>query len=172
MNKFIFILLLPLSMIAQNNLYDINIKSIENKDIDLNEFKGKNILFVNVASYCGYTKQYSELQELHIKYDDLVVIGLPCNQFLYQEPKSQEEIIQFCSSNFGVTFIMTEKIKVKGKDKHDIYKWLTDKRLNNISSSTVKWNFQKYLVNKEGELIDNFQPGLSPLSEEITKHLN
>ena len=172
MYKFILLIIFHLTMSAQNNLYDISIKSINNEAINLGNFKGKNILFVNVASYCGYTKQYAELQELYEKYDDLEVIGIPCNQFLFQEPKSQEEIMQFCSNNYGVTFIMTEKIKVKGKDKHELYKWLTNKDLNNNSNSTVKWNFQKYLINKDGQLIDHFQPSLSPLSEEITQYLD
>ena len=130
------------------------------------------ILFVNVASYCGYTNQYSDLQKLHETYDNLEVIGLPCNQFLFQEPFSEDTIKQFCSSNYGVNFIMTEKINVKGKNQHEIYKWLTDKDLNKIKDSKVKWNFQKYLVNKSGELIDVFYSKTLPLSKEITQHLD
>ena len=130
------------------------------------------ILFVNVASYCGYANQYSDLQKLHETYDNLEVIGLPCNQFLFQEPFSEDTIKQFCSSNYGVNFIMTEKINVKGKNQHEIYKWLTDKDLNKIKDSKVKWNFQKYLVNKSGELIDVFYSKTLPLSKEITQHLD
>tara|TARA_B110000444_G_scaffold152629_1_gene142808 strand:+ start:1425 stop:1904 length:480 start_codon:yes stop_codon:yes gene_type:complete len=159
-------------MNAQTNIYDITINSIDDKLIDLNQYKGKNVIFVNVASYCGYTGQYAELQELQETYDDLEIIGIPCNQFLFQEPKSQSEIKQFCSANFGVTFMMTEKINVKGKNQHDLYKWLTNKDLNGYEDSYVKWNFQKYLVNKKGEFVKYFPPRMSPLSEDITKYLN
>ena len=161
-----------MSIEAQNSLYNISINSIDNEPIELSNFKGKFILFVNVASYCGYTNQYSDLQKLHETYDNLEVIGLPCNQFLFQEPFSEDTIKQFCSSNYGVNFIMTEKINVKGKNQHEIYKWLTDKDLNKIKDSKVKWNFQKYLVNKSGELIDVFYSKTLPLSKEITQHLD
>jgi len=161
-----------MSINAQTNIYDISINSIDDKLIDLNQYKGKNVIFVNVASRCGYTGQYAELQELQEIYDDLEIIGIPCNQFLFQEPKSQSEIKQFCSANFGVTFMMTEKINVKGKNQHDLYKWLTNKELNGSEDSYVKWNFQKYLVNKKGEFVKYFPPRMSPLSEDITKYLN
>jgi glutathione peroxidase len=161
-----------MSINAQTNIYDISINSIDDKLIDLNQYKGKNVIFVNVASRCGYTGQYAELQELQETYDDLEIIGIPCNQFLFQEPKSQSEIKQFCSANFGVTFMMTEKINVKGKNQHDLYKWLTNKELNGSEDSYVKWNFQKYLVNKKGEFVKYFPPRMSPLSEDITKYLN
>ena len=161
-----------MSVEAQNSLYNISINSIDNEPIKLSNFKGKFILFVNVASYCGYTNQYSDLQKLHETYDNLEVIGLPCNQFLFQEPFSEDTIKQFCSSNYGVNFIMTEKINVKGKNQHEIYKWLTNKDLNKIKDSKVKWNFQKYLVSKSGELIDVFYSKTLPLSKEITQHLD
>ena len=171
-NIITLIILLSMSINAQTDLYDISINSIDDKLLDLNQYKGKNIIFVNVASYCGYTGQYAELQELYEKYDDLEIIGIPCNQFLFQEPNSQSEIMEFCSSNYGVNFIMTEKINVKGKNQHDLYKWLTKKELNNVENSYVKWNFQKYLVNKNGDLVKNFPPRMSPLSDEIIKYLN
>ena len=171
-NIIISVILYTMSMNAQTNIYDITINSIDDKLIDLNQYKGKNVIFVNVASYCGYTGQYAELQELQETYDDLEIIGIPCNQFLFQEPKSQSEIKQFCSANFGVTFMMTEKINVKGKNQHDLYKWLTSKELNGSENSNVKWNFQKYLVNKKGEFVKYFPPRMSPLSEDITKYLN
>tara|TARA_B100001559_G_C16129776_1_gene452418 strand:- start:13 stop:498 length:486 start_codon:yes stop_codon:yes gene_type:complete len=161
-----------MSIEAQNSLYNISINSIDNEPIKLSNFKGKFILFVNVASYCGYTSQYSDLQKLHEKYDNLEVIGLPCNQFLFQEPFSEDTIKQFCSSNYGVNFIMTEKINVKGKNQHELYRWLTDKDLNKIKDSKVKWNFQKYLVSKSGEFIDVFYSKTLPLSKEITQHLD
>jgi glutathione peroxidase len=171
-NIIISVILYTMSINAQTNIYDISIKSIDDKLIDLNQYKGKNVIFVNVASRCGYTGQYAELQELQETYDDLEIIGIPCNQFLFQEPKSQSEIKQFCSANFGVTFMMTEKINVKGKNQHDLYKWLTNKELNGSEDSYVKWNFQKYLVNKKGEFVKYFPPRMSPLSEDITKYLN
>ncbi|MBF25734.1 MAG: glutathione peroxidase [Flavobacteriales bacterium] len=153
------------------SIYEIKLKSIDNKPIDLNKFKNKYILFVNVASYCGYTNQYIELQKLYKNYSNLEIIGLPCNQFLFQEPFSEKKIINFCSINYGITFLMTKKIKVKGKYQHDIYKWLTNKDLNDFKNSIVKWNFQKYLVGKDGKLIDYFYSKVMPLSDEITKHL-
>jgi len=161
-----------MSVNAQNNLYKISINSIDNEPIKLADFKGKHILFVNVASYCGYTNQYSDLQKLHETYDNLEVIGLPCNQFLFQEPFSEDTIKQFCSSNYGVNFLMTEKVNVKGKNQHEIYKWLTSKELNKKKDSKVKWNFQKYLVNEQGELIDVFYSKTLPLSKEIIQHLD
>ena len=157
---------------AKHNIYNIALKSINNENIDLNNFRGKYMLFVNVASYCGFTHQYTALQNLYETYDSLEVIGLPCNQFLFQEPFSNKKIKKFCELNYNITFLMTEKIYVKGKGQHDIYKWLTNKNLNGLNDSVVKWNFQKYLVGKEGGLIDFFNSKISPLSEQITKHLN
>ena len=152
-----------------SNLYNLKINDIDGKKIDLNNFRGKYIIFVNVASKCGFTKQYSDLEILHQKYkNDLVVIGLPCNQFGGQEPASEAEIKSFCSKNFGVSFVLTEKINTKGKDIHPIYSWLTNKKNNGKKDSSVKWNFQKYLVNREGELIDYFNSLTSPLSSKIT----
>ena len=175
MKKIILLIIIPLftlSMNAQNSIYDISIKSIDQSPIDLHNYQGKYILFVNVASYCGYTSQYRDLQKLHEKYDDLEVIGLPCNQFLFQEPFSEDTIKQFCSSNYGVDFLMTQKINVKGKNQHELYKWLTSKDLNGKINSKVKWNFQKYLVGKNGELINYFSSKTLPLSNEILQYLD
>ena len=125
-------------------------------------------MFVNVASKCGYTPQYSKLQKLHDMYkDQLVIIGVPCNQFMGQEPGTNEEIASFCQKNYGVSFLMTEKVDVKGSSQHPLYQWLTSKDLNGNSDSKVKWNFQKYLVSETGELIDVFSPGVDPLDEQI-----
>tara|TARA_B100001250_G_C19420202_1_gene622887 strand:+ start:94 stop:576 length:483 start_codon:yes stop_codon:yes gene_type:complete len=154
-----------------NSIYNISIQSIDDKLINLQDYKGLYILFVNVASYCGYTKQYSDLQKLQDDYQNIKVIGLPCNQFLFQEPFSEKRIKQFCSINYNISFLMTKKIKVKGKFQHNLYKWLTSKDLNSIKDSVVKWNFQKYLVSKNGQLIDCFYSKTPPLSEHITKHL-
>jgi glutathione peroxidase len=152
--------------------YDIKINSLQGKAIHLKEFEGKHILFVNVASKCGFTPQYKNLQELHNTYKDkLQVIGVPCNQFGGQEPGNPNEIESFCEVNYGVSFLMTEKIDVKGKNQHPLYEWLTDVSQNGVSSSTVKWNFQKYLINEKGELVDYFYSATSPLSKKITKHI-
>jgi len=158
---------------ASKSIYNIPLKGIEGTDINLNDFSGKKILFVNVASKCGFTPQYETLQELHQKYSDrLVIIGLPCNQFMNQEPGSSEEIIQFCKINYGVTFQLTEKIDVKGPNQHPLYSWLTSKELNGVMDSKVKWNFQKYLVDENGNLMDVFSSGTSPMSDKIVSLLD
>jgi len=153
-------------------LYDINIKSLTGNPLNLPAYKGQYILFVNVASKCGFTPQYKALQELSEIYKDrLTVIGVPCNQFGKQEPGVASEIENFCSVNYGVTFPITEKIEVKGKNQHPLYQWLTKKEYNSISDSNVKWNFQKYLVNPEGQLVDYYYSITKPTSRKITKHL-
>ncbi len=160
------------SMQASASLYDISINSLTGEAIDLSSFKGKKILIVNTASECGFTGQYEGLQELYNTYKDkLVVIGVPCNQFGGQEPGTASEIQSFCKQNYGVTFLMTEKVDVKGGNQHPLYKWLTSKELNGVSSSSVKWNFQKYLIDEKGNLIDYYYSITSPTSTKITKHL-
>ncbi|WP_055437042.1 glutathione peroxidase [Lacinutrix algicola] len=155
------------------SIYDIKINSLNGKPIVLSSFKGKHLLFVNVASKCRFTPQYKDLQKLSDNYKDkLVVIGVPCNQFGAQEPGNANDIEAFCEVNYGVTFLMSEKIEVKGSNKHPLYKWLTQKSKNGISNSSVKWNFQKYLVNSEGKLINYYFSSTSPTSNKITKHLN
>lgn len=157
---------------AQESIYDVAINDISGNPIDLNEFKGKHILFVNVASECGFTPQYAGLEELHQQFKEgLVVIGLPCNQFGEQEKGTEKEIQQFCTNNFGVSFLLTEKIEVKGKRKHPLYSWLTDKKINGKSSSSVKWNFQKYVVDGEGEFVNYFYSTTKPMSPKITSIL-
>jgi glutathione peroxidase len=157
---------------SQESFYDLNLKSIDDKNINFSSFKGKFVLIVNVASKCGFTPQYKALEELYNEYkDNLVVIGVPCNQFGGQEPNSQSEIKEFCSANFGVSFLLSEKIKVKGSDKHPLYKWLTEKDKNGTSNSNVNWNFQKYLISDSGELINYFYSTTSPKSSKITAFL-
>ena len=168
------ITIIQLSMSVNNldSIYDIKINNITGEPIELSDFKDKYLLFVNVASKCGFTDQYKDLQELHEKYkDDLIIVGLPCNQFGNQEPGNEEEISQFCQINYGVTFLLTEKIEVKGNTQHPIYKWLTDKNLNGVKSSTVRWNFQKYLLDPSGNLIDYWYSITNPLSKKIIKHI-
>lgn len=154
------------------NFYNIEINSLQNSPILLSNFKGKYILFVNVASKCGFTPQYKELEEMHKKHsDNLVIIGVPCNQFGKQEPGNNEEIEEFCKVNYGVSFLITEKIDVKGTNQHPLYTWLTSRELNNKKSSSVKWNFQKYLISPDGKLIDYYISITKPMSSKITKHI-
>mgnify|MGYP001626858958 CR=1 FL=1 len=158
--------------ITSPSLFDIAIKSLDGKPIDLASFKGKYMLFVNVASECGFTKQYKELQQLSDHYtESLVVIGVPCNQFGKQEPGEASQIQSFCERNFGVTFLLTEKIEVKGSKQHPLYQWLTKKEQNGRKNSSVKWNFQKYLVDNEGKLVDYYLSITKPMSSKIIKHL-
>ena len=159
-------------MSSKKSIYDIEINSLQGKPINLSLFKGKKILFVNVASKCGFTPQYKELQKLHNLYEEsLVVIGVPCNQFGKQEPGNSTEINEFCQVNYGVSFLITEKISVKGKEQHPLYRWLTDKNENGRKNSSVKWNFQKYLISEDGDLIDYYFSMTSPTSSKIKKHL-
>lgn len=154
------------------SIYDFTIKSLEGKEIDFSVFKGKKILIVNTASKCGFTPQYKELETLYQQYKGaLVIIGFPANNFLFQEPKGNTEIAEFCQRNYGVSFLMSEKVSVKGKDIAPIYYWLTHKKYNGFKDSKVKWNFQKYLLDEQGKLIAIFSPKTSPLSEEITHAL-
>ena len=157
---------------ASASIYDIEIKSLQNQPISLSEFKGKKMLFVNVASKCGFTPQYKELQQLQDKYkNNLVVIGVPCNQFGKQEPGKADEIQEFCEVNYGVSFLITEKVDVKGSKQHQLYDWLTKKSINGKQNSTVKWNFQKYLVDEDGEFLDYFYSITKPMSSKITSNL-
>jgi len=159
-------------MEINNLLYDIEIKSISGDKINLSDYKGKKILFVNVASECGFTPQYEGLQELYELYKEkLMIIGVPSNQFGKQEPGTAKEIQSFCKINYGVTFLITEKIDVKGENQHPLYAWLTKKEKNGIKNSSVKWNFQKYLVDESGVLIDYYFSLTKPMSRKITKHL-
>ena len=156
-----------------STIHNYSIESLNrDSEISLSEYTGKKILIVNVASKCGFTPQYKDLQKLYELYSDkLVVLGIPCNQFLRQEPGSEALIAEFCSSNYGVTFPMTTKVDVKGKDQHPIYKWLTQKELNGKGDYKVSWNFNKFLIDEEGNLIEYFASGVNPLSQEITKYL-
>ncbi|WP_340154673.1 glutathione peroxidase [uncultured Winogradskyella sp.] len=157
---------------ATQCVYDIKIKSLQGNPIDLGLFKGKKILFVNVASKCGFTPQYRELQELQDTYkESLVVVGVPCNQFGSQEPGSANDIQEFCEVNYGVSFLMTEKIDIKGDTQHPLYAWLTKKSLNGKQNSNVRWNFQKYLIDENGDFLNYYFSITKPLSSRITKYL-
>lgn len=151
------------------DLYGFKVKALDGKDFDFKSLKGKKVLIVNTASKCGLTPQYKELEELYKAYggNDFVIIGFPANNFKNQEPGTNEEIMNFCSMNYGVTFPMMSKISVKGEDMAPIYQWLTKKELNGKMDSEVKWNFQKYLIDEQGHLVDVVDPKTSPKSEKI-----
>ena len=151
------------------SFYDLSFIDIDGNEVKMDQFRGKKVLLVNVASKCGYTPQYAELQELNEKYSDkLVLIGFPCNQFLSQEPGNEEEIKSFCQKNYGVTFLMASKIDVKGGNQHPVYQWLTQKEKNGVEDTKVGWNFQKYLVDEEGHYVHEFDTKVKPMSKEIT----
>lgn len=151
------------------SIYGYTFRSIEGTAVPLSAFRGKYILIVNVASQCGYTPQYAELEELAKSYaDKLVVIGFPANNFLGQEPGTNEEIKSFCTTRYGVTFPLSEKVSVVGTEQSDIFRWLSDKDLNGWNDKGPKWNFYKYLITPDGELAGVFPSATTPLSDEIT----
>lgn len=161
--------LLTFSIMAQStSIYDYSFISIDGETVSMEKFKGKKILFVNVASKCGFTGQYKELQELHEKFGDKVVlIGFPCDQFGGQEPGTEEEIKGFCQKNYGVEFLMASKIDVKGDNQHPVYQWLTQVGLNNVEDNKVAWNFSKFLVDENGAYLGHFKSKVNPMSSEI-----
>ncbi len=173
--KKLFILLLFILPFALNGLsqsfYDFTVKDIDGNDYSFEQLKGKKVMVINVASKCGFTPQYEELQALYEKYKgkDFIIIGFPANNFKEQEPGTDEEIKSFCSLEYGVTFPMMAKISVKGDDIDPVYKWLTTKELNQKSESSVKWNFQKYLINREGKLEYVINPWVKPDNNKIVK---
>ena len=154
---------------TDNSIHQFKVADIYGNIFDFSQLKGKKVMIVNTASKCGLTYQYEALQKLYSQYKDLnfVVIGFPSNDFLWQEPGSNDEIIDFCEQNYGVTFPMMSKITVKGTKKHPIYQFLTQKSKNNYRDSRVTWNFQKYLINKEGRIEKIISPRTRPDSEEI-----
>ncbi|HLN53336.1 MAG TPA: glutathione peroxidase [Lentimicrobium sp.] len=154
---------------AQKSFYDFKVKAIDGKEFDLSSLKGKKVMVVNTASQCGNTPQYKKLEALYEKYKDhnFMIIGFPANNFGSQEPGTNEEIAEFCEVNYGITFPMMEKISVKGDDQHPLYAWLTKASLNGKMDSEVKWNFQKFLINESGQLVDVIEPRTQPDSEKI-----
>jgi len=152
-----------------SSVHQFTMKSIEGKDIALSSFKGKKLLIVNVASRCGYTKQYKDLEALYKQYGGkLVVLGFPANNFGGQEPGSDAEIKGFCEKNYSVSFPMFSKISVKGKDRHPLYEFLGNKEKNGSISDTPGWNFCKYLVDENGKVLKYFPSSVNPLDKEIT----
>ncbi len=165
-----FLLLSIIMIQAQSNsIHQFKVTDINGEIFDMSSLKGKKVLVVNTASKCGLTPQYEQLQELYEKYKDaeFTVVGFPANDFMNQEPGSIEEIKEFCTKNYGVTFQMMDKVSTKGKDQSPIYQWLTQKSKNGVKDSEVSWNFQKYMIDEDGKLVDFVSPKESPLSEKI-----
>jgi glutathione peroxidase len=156
-----------------SSIHQFSAKDIEGKTVDFSSFKGKKLLIVNTASECGLTPQFKELQELYMKYRDknFLIIGFPSNDFGQQDPGNNTEIKSFCERNYGVTFLMMEKIVVKGDSIHPVYKWLCSKAENGVMNSSVKWNFQKYLIDENGYLVDVVSPIKKPMCRKIIRWL-
>jgi len=151
------------------SFYDFTVKTIDGQNYPLSQLKGKKVLVVNTASKCGFTPQYEDLEKLYEKYKDknFIIIGFPANNFMHQEPGTNEEIKEFCTLNYGVTFPMMAKISVKGKDIAPLYKWLTEKKENGVLDAPVKWNFQKFMIDEKGQVVDWAAPGEKPFSDKI-----
>ena len=172
MRKIFLLPLFLLSVMANaQSIHQFTAQNIEGKDFSFSSLKGKKIMVVNTASKCGLTPQYEQLEGLYEQFKDsnFVIIGFPANNFMSQEPGTNEEIVEFCQKNYGVSFPMMSKISVKGSDMHEVYKFLTEKSLNGLEDSSVKWNFQKYLLNEEGKLEKVIDPRTRPNDPEIIK---
>ncbi len=154
---------------SASTIYQFKVKDLYGEEFDFSSLKGKKVIIVNTASKCGLTPQYKDLEALYKEYKDkgLVIVGFPANNFMQQEPGSNEEIATFCERNYGVTFPMMEKISVKGDDMAPIYQFLTQKAKNGVQDSEVEWNFQKYLINEKGELVKVIGPRTLPTDPEI-----
>jgi glutathione peroxidase len=171
--KIAFIALLLSSLFTASSIYEFKVEGLEGGAIDFSKFKGKKIMIVNTASKCGNTPQYAELEQLYEKYKDkLVIVGFPANNFGQQEPGSNEEIKEFCTKNYGVSFPMASKVSVKGDDVAPIYKYLTEEAKKLGFEDPVKWNFTKFLLDENGKLITVIHNKTKPMSEEVLKYLN
>ncbi|MFO7800252.1 MAG: glutathione peroxidase [Rhodohalobacter sp.] len=164
--------LLFMSISADTSIYDFELNSISGDEVSLSEFEGNVLLIVNTASECGYTPQYEELQELYETYNDegFYVLGFPANNFGGQEPGSDEEIAQFCELNYGVTFPMFSKISVKGDDQHPLYSYLTQVE-NPDFTGEIGWNFEKFLIDRNGNIVRRFKSNVTPTGDELTESL-
>ncbi len=155
------------------DFYDFKMNAIDGTEISFEQFRGQKVLIVNTASKCGFTPQYDDLQKLHEEYGDkITILGFPSNDFMGQEPGSNDEIASFCRLTYGVSFQMFEKIKVKGNDKHPLYQWLSDKEMNGWNDKQPSWNFCKYLIDEEGKLVKFLKSGVKPLGPEIMEFVN
>lgn len=170
----LLLIIVSLTGFSQSSgFYDFKVRTLEGGNFDFSSLKGKKVMIVNTASKCGNTPQYKELEELYEKYNDnFVIIGFPANNFGSQEPGTAAEIRKFCTENYGVTFPLMEKISVKGDDMAPIYRWLTSKENNGVMDSEVKWNFQKYLIDENGNLIDVINPKDKPNSDKILEWIS
>jgi glutathione peroxidase len=160
----------PTAQAAPKSIYDFTLKSIDGQTTPLSEYKSKVVLLVNVASKCGYTPQYTALESLYEKYKDkgLVIVGIPANNFMGQEPGTNEEIKTFCTKKYNVSFPMMSKLSVKGDDKTPLYQYLTDKDTNPKFSGEIQWNFTKFLFDRNGNPVARFEPATKPDSPEVT----
>jgi glutathione peroxidase len=167
----ILAIFLTLLFVAPSSVYDFKLKNIDGQDFNLAKYRGKKVLIVNTASKCGYTPQYAELQKLADLYKDkVVVVGFPANNFAQQEPGTASEIKTFCQKNYGVTFPLSQKVSVKGDDIDPLFKYLTTAP-NPDFTGEIKWNFEKFLIDENGNLIHRFRSPVTPLSPELTKYL-
>ncbi|MFV0606552.1 MAG: glutathione peroxidase [Niabella sp.] len=173
MKLFIITILFSAMIAGSNSIYNFKVNGLTGSEISFSDFKGKKILIVNTASKCGLTPQYEGLEQLYRKHkDQLVIVGFPANNFMGQEPGSNDEIAEFCKKNYGVSFPMAEKISVKGKNTAPIYKYLKKEAEKKGFKDPVTWNFGKFLINEKGELIATFSPKTKPDDTEILKYLN
>lgn len=172
-----FLVLMAINTVNSQNMdhtiYGFTMNDISGNPVSLGDYEGKVVMIVNVASKCGLTPQYVDLEATYKKYQDkgLVILGFPANDFMGQEPGTNEEIQEFCSLNYGVSFPMFEKIGVKGKDQHKLYEWLTSKDQNGVLDANMKWNFQKFLVNREGHLVSVIDPTTKVTEEEVVNQI-
>ncbi len=164
----VILIVMTITMNAQG-FYDLEAKTIDGETFKFESLKGKKVMIVNVASKCGYTPQYEDLEKLWQQYknNNFVILGFPANDFMKQEPGTDQEIKEFCSLNYGVSFQMMSKISVKGDEMHPVYQWLTMKDKNGVKNSKVKWNFQKYIIDETGHLIEYFESSVKPFDESI-----
>lgn len=171
--NYLFVLILSLFLASSNSIYTYKVKDIDGKDMALSDYKGKVVIIVNVASKCGFTPQYADLQKLYEKYKSrgVVILGFPCNQFMGQEPGGESEIKAFCTSKYNVSFPMFAKVDVKGSAQAPLYTYLTSKAENGVADSKVSWNFQKYIIGKDGKLITSFSPPTNVFDAEFIKTL-
>lgn len=155
-----------------STFYDFSINALDGKPFDLHALENKAVLVVNVASKCGFTPQYTGLQKLHQDYADkgVVILGVPCNQFGAQEPGNAEEIASFCSTTYEVSFPILEKVDVNGSNAHPLYQWLKNQKPGLLGTEGIKWNFTKFLINKQGEVVDRFAPQTTP--DDLRKELD
>ena len=182
LGKYLTVFLLTFNLSCMNNynpsdsltIYDFEVKTIDGDTYDLSKLKGKKLLIVNVASKCGLTSQYGQIEELYneYKHKNFEILAFPSSDFANQEFNDNEKIASFCQKNYGVTFPIFEKISVRGKDKHPIYQWLTEKDKNGKKNVSVMWNFQKFIIDENGNWIDYFLPTTSPKSKKIIKWID